>query len=130
MDYLIIDTPESARYLSELLKKSGSKTHIASTTDSAIEVLDRYINTIDCVVFDTIVAHRSILEFLYEMRSYADMSDIRLVAYSSVPLPRSVTSSLDWKLLDIEKFFLKSQHSVKEMCDYLMHTEKEHRELP
>lgn len=117
--FLILDSSESAHILKRILKSAGHKVLVAKTNQQAIKLLDEHVEAISCIIADPYLRHNSAFEFLYEMRSYKDMSDITLVVYSSERIPKSVTQSLDWRLLDITKVFYKSTHSVSEITAYV-----------
>ncbi len=116
MEYIVVDCTDAGKVIKQEIKKHGCKVLLVRSNQQAIQALDTHIDTLRCVIIDPFLLHNSTFEFLYEMRSYADMSKLKVIAYSSRNLPKSLTSSLDWKLLDIKKVFYKSNDSVATVC--------------
>lgn len=123
---LLLDNTEARLVIKRQLKDLGILTLLAKTNQQAIKVLDAHLDTVQCIIVDPYLLHNSANEFLYEMRSYQDMRDIKIIVYSSNQIPKRVLESIDWKLLKIDKVFYKSKHSITEVCELALALTRSH----
>lgn len=87
---------------------------LASDAEEAIRILADHS---DCkvVIVDVSLAAHSGFEFLYELRTYADWSDVSVIVYSSVDLQRDILKSRAWQQLQIAAYFYKPKALLREL---------------
>ena len=105
----------SARCIVEELSKRDLEVSVASTAESAIGLADK-VNP-DIVISELSLAGHSGSEFIYEFRTYTDWQNTPLLIYSSIKQSDKITSSKDWKLLNIHSVLYKPDFSLKKLGD-------------
>lgn len=86
----------------------------ASDAQEAIHVLSED-SAIGVVVMDMSLGGHSGMEFLYELRTYPDWSEVAVIVYSSVELSAEVLSSRAWQELGVLTYLYKPQSSLNEL---------------
>lgn len=71
-----------AQNVASVLDSSGIKSVISADPQSAIDEMDQ--NKISVIVMEVILAGRSGIEFLYELRSYPEWRDVPVIIFSQV----------------------------------------------
>lgn len=83
MNILIVEADQLlAKNLSASFRRAGHKTTHTTDAQSAITAAD--VSKPDAIILDLLLAGRSGIEFLYELRSYPDWKDIPVIIYSSI----------------------------------------------
>jgi DNA-binding response OmpR family regulator len=88
---------------------------IANNADRAVELADA--NFPDAVICELSIPSHSGSEFLYEFRTYTDWTNIPIIIFSSIKPSKTVTSSKDWKLLNIHEVLYKPDTTLQELGD-------------
>jgi DNA-binding response OmpR family regulator len=88
---------------------------IASNADRAVELADE--NFPDAVICELSIPGHSGSEFLYEFRTYTDWANVPIIIFSSIKPSKTVTSSKDWKLLNIHEVLYKPDTTLQELGD-------------
>jgi DNA-binding response OmpR family regulator len=88
---------------------------IASNADRAVELADE--NFPDAVICELSIPGHSGSEFLYEFRTYTDWTNVPIIIFSSIKPSKKVTSSKDWKLLNIHEVLYKPDTTLQELGD-------------
>ncbi len=73
----------------------------------------------DVIILDLVLAGRSGIEFLYELRSYPDWAKLPVIIYSSVPPEDFNTAGLGALALDISAYYYKPATSITDLCRYI-----------
>ena len=108
---------EPDRYLAELysraLSHNGHSVLCARTVARAITLLDT--ERIDVLIVELQIAQHNGIELLYEMRSYVDWNDIRIIIHSYVPEHKTMVSKT-MQQLNIDTYLYKPRTSLFELC--------------
>ena len=114
MRVLLLETDSIlAHNLSAQLIASGHEVEWQVDPQEAVAALDE--SPVDVVLMDLILAGRSGIEFLYELRSYDDWSELPVVMLSSVP-PREIYSCLvALEQLQIQAYHYKPTATFSDM---------------
>ncbi len=105
----------SAKCIADELAKRDINVFSASTADIAVTQADKLRP--DLVICELSLPGHSGSEFIYEFRTYSDWKDIPLLVYSSIKAPDKITTSRDWKLLEISKVLYKPDFSLQKLGD-------------
>jgi DNA-binding response OmpR family regulator len=70
----------------------------------------------DIIVLDLILAARSGVEFLYELRSYPDWANLPVIIYSNVPVEEFAGAGVGALQLDIAAYHYKPATSITQLC--------------
>lgn len=97
------------------LKKSELDPVIVQTAADAITATDMYHP--DVVVMELQLGSHNGLEFLYELRSYPDLSDVKVVIYSRLEESEVGFGKKQREQLGVEAYCHKSNTSVIDMVD-------------
>lgn len=115
--YAVILEPD--RIIAKLLKKQlamhSIPSSIAPTPNDAMKMIDD--QQPDVLITELSLRGHSALEFLYELRTYADMQYIGILIYSSLLLEETVLQSKDWSLLQINSVFYKPHTSINAVVE-------------
>ncbi len=88
---------------------------MASDAQDAIIALNEHPD-IRVVVMDMSLGGHSGMEFLYELRTYSDWSDVNVIVYSSVELPEAIVSSRAWQQLNVFSYMYKPRSYLNDLC--------------
>lgn len=114
MNILIIEADRLlAKNLSVGLRRAGHKVTRKTDAQAAITAADS--STPDAIILDLLLANRSGVEFLYELRSYPDWKDIPVIIYSSVRPSELPTGFLEE--FGIAKAFYKPLVKLADLTD-------------
>lgn len=101
--------------VSQALQRRGYWVDWHVDLQTAIQYTDRYKT--DAVILDLLLAGRTGIEFLYELRSYPDWRDLPVIIYSHVT-PAEIMPSLDGlNDLNIAAFHHKSHTSLDQLVE-------------
>ncbi len=90
MHVLVVDSDKIiSSQVVQALKMAGHDTTVAISAESGVQSIDEF--TPDCIVLELALGGHNGLEFIYELRSYADMMHIPIVLYTYVS-PHDFTS--------------------------------------
>jgi DNA-binding response OmpR family regulator len=93
------------------LQKRGHSVDWQVDPQEAIISLD--VQSVDLVILELVLAGRSGVEFLYELRSYPDWRALPVVIYSSVPQREIGVSLGGFDQLNIRAYHQKHQTDLK-----------------
>lgn len=114
MNILIIEADQLlAKNLYVGLRRAGHKVTRKTDAQAAITAADAC--TPDVIILDLLLANRSGIEFLYELRSYPDWKDIPVIIYSSVRPSELPAGFL--KEFGITKTFYKPLVKLADLAD-------------
>ena len=102
-----------AANLSQIFKKRGHTVDWQVQPQAAISRLDKQIA--DLIILDLVLAGRSGVEFLYELRSYPEWQGIPVVLYSHVA-EAELPEDLNLKDLGVVTFHHKPVTSLDELA--------------
>ncbi len=80
---------------------------------AAVISLDQ--GTTDLIIMDLVLAGRSGIEFLYEIRSYPDWQKIPVIAFSSVPEAELGSCAQSLEQLDVKVYYHKPATTVADL---------------
>lgn len=114
MNVLIVEADQLlAKNLFASLSRAGHK--VVHKTDAQAAITAADVSTPDVIILDLLLANRSGIEFLYELRSYQDWKDIPVIIYSSVRPSELPTGFL--KEFGIAKTFYKPLVKLADLTD-------------
>ncbi len=116
MQHILLIEPDRtvSKCIKDELLKSDIKVSISTNASDAITLADE-LNP-DAIVTEISLAGHSGTEFLYEFRTYPDWTKIPIIIYSSMKIPEIITSSNDWKQLNIKEVLYKPNESLSELA--------------
>jgi DNA-binding response OmpR family regulator len=115
---LLIETDRLlARNISYCLEERGYSVDWQVDPQAAIISLD--VSPASAIILDLMLAGRSGIEFLYELRSYSDWKDIPVFIYSSLSKDDVGESLPGLQQLGIEDYYHKSYISPKKLVEHL-----------
>lgn len=88
----------------QLLELRGYTVYWQQSADEAIQAMDEL--EVSLALVELQLAGHNGLEFLYELRSYADWQDVPVVIHSMVP-PEKVENTLTYRQLNITEYLYK-----------------------
>lgn len=94
------------------LQHEGHTVTVTASAGEAIGLLDTH--SIDAVVLELQLPLHNGLEFLYELRSYADWKSVPVIIHSFVP-PERVQQSLTYKHLAIAQYLHKDHTQMSDL---------------
>lgn len=95
------------------LKHAGHKVIWAPDAQSAISRVDEL--TPDLIISDLLLAGRSGIEFLYELRSYPEWQAVPVILLSSLPQTEVDLHGSGFLQLNIAKYFYKPHTSLAQL---------------
>lgn len=114
MGQLLLIEPDAllASLYQAALEHDGHAVTITSSAGDAIGLLDA--RKFDCIILELQLPLHNGLEFLYELRSYADWQSVPVIIHSFVP-PDRVQSSLTYKHLNVAQYLHKDQTQITDL---------------
>ena len=106
-----------ANNISEVFKRFGLKTTVMFDAQLAIEQIDQ--NKPDTIVLELQLSPISGVAFLYELRSYQDLTNIPIVIYSSLPSENFELDDQLWANLGVIKYYYKPRISITKLANYI-----------
>ena len=115
MPYVVLLEPDRviAECIVQELSKRKITVDIANNADKAVGLSDA--NFPDAVISELSIPGHSGSEFLYEFRTYSDWKDVPLIIFSSLKPSTNITSSKDWKLLNIYEILYKPDTTLQKL---------------
>lgn len=98
------------KYFSEMKYSVGWE----QSADDAIKSIDK--NCPDILVLELQITNHNGLELLYEVRSYPEWNDIKIILYTNIPESRLLKSPV-YKLLNIHKYLYKPSSTLTELAE-------------
>ena len=116
MNRILLVEPDQylAVIYSSALQHNGHIVSIARTVAQSVNLLDA--EKFDLMIIELKIAQHNGIELLYEMRSYVDWNNIRIIIHSSVPEQKMMTSKT-MAQLDVDKYLFKPRTSLSELCE-------------
>ena len=117
MAQILLVEPDTilADIYTEALSKQGDTVYVAKSAQQAVLIADK--KRMDVVVLELQLAHHNGIEFLYELRSHADFSNIPVIIHSNVPpLEIGMTADLQFRL-GVEDILYKPATTLERLCD-------------
>ena len=100
--------------LSSVLKNQGHQVSWHVDLQSAVEAIDQ--NLPDTIILDLVLAGRSGVEFLYELRSYPEWHKVPVVIWSDLDDEEIAPLARGFKELGVAAFYRKSADHIKELA--------------
>lgn len=111
---LLLETDKVvAANISGLLEANGHKVDWQVDPQEAIISID--IQPVDLIITELILAGRSGVEFLYELRSYPDWQDLPVIIYTNVPAREVGLSAQGFEQLKIKAYHHKPSAHVDDL---------------
>lgn len=98
------------------LKGLGHTVRLCQSASDAISALDK--RSADVIILELNLPGHNGLEFLYEMRSYADWQSIPVIIHSFIP-PSRIVNGMAYGELGILKYLYKPETSLADLSDSL-----------
>lgn len=107
MSQILLVEPDGrlARTVTESLTSNNHTVHLAETAQAAIIIVDDVRPNI--IILELQLPVHNGVEFLYELRSYADCQNIPVLIYSNIPPTIEAISPLLWRQLGISAYLYK-----------------------
>lgn len=102
-----------AEALCKALSPSDYLVNVATSAQTAIASADDDLP--DLVILEIELARHNGIEFLYELRSYADWLDVPVIVYSHVSPSRFKLTGKELGALGVKRYFDKSKTSLAEL---------------
>jgi DNA-binding response OmpR family regulator len=103
-----------AKYTADYLKQQGHKTEVYSDPQSAISSADKHCP--DCVVLSLLLAGRSGIEFLYELRSYPEWQKIPVIVTGKLSAEELNDYTPVFNQLGVTRYLHKSTTSLTDLA--------------
>lgn len=114
MNVLIIEPDVIlARQYQKTFSAGGVTAHVAHDAQAAIAAVDT--QKPDVIVLELQIAGHSGVEFLHELRSYEDWSNIPVVIHSSVPEYALGTDPKVWRQFGVARYFYKPKTKLQQL---------------
>ncbi len=107
-----------ANIYSKALSKSGVDVHITSMAQSAISMIDRVKPKL--IILELCLPTNNGIEFLYELRSYPDLQEIKVIVLSYTSEIEFRVSPRQAKILNISKYLYKPSTSVSKLVEVVV----------
>jgi|AntRauTorcE11897_2_1112592.scaffolds.fasta_scaffold00099_14 CheY-like chemotaxis protein len=98
----------------QVLVSVGHDVQRSTSAAGALDALDE--QAIELIVLELLLGSHNGVEFLYEIRSYADLQGIPVIVHSSVA-PATVRSSPGYQLLGIQQYLYKSDTTQAQLIE-------------
>lgn len=109
---LLLETDKFvATNVSRLLEAHGHKVDWQVDPQEAIISID--LQPVDLIITELVLAGRSGVEFLYELRSYSDWQHLPVIIYTNVPVREVGLSASGFEQLSIQAYHHKSRVSTE-----------------
>jgi DNA-binding response OmpR family regulator len=95
---------------------------INAHTDIQAAILSADAKLPEIVILDLMLAGRSGIEFLYELRSYPEWHSIPVIIRGNYPLEEISKFEAEFKQLDVGEYFHKPSSSLAELLQKVDHT--------
>lgn len=107
-----------ARSYQRALEKFGQKVVCANNAQNAINLIDKH--QIDLVILEIQLVDHSGIEFLYELRSYPEWDNIKIIIVSSIP-EHEFKDNLDIlkKDLRVEQYLYKNTLKINKLIEII-----------
>ncbi len=92
-----------AESITQLLKARGCEVKVVSSAQKGLDQLDYFAP--DAVILDTQLGQHNGVEFVYEMRSHADMDAVPVYIYSTNRNILDARFQSSWKLAKADVFY-------------------------
>lgn len=106
-----------AALMKAVLAEVATSVVCVSNADEAIIIADKL--SPDLIITELSLAGHSGTEFLYEFRTYGDWVGVPVLIYSSMRLSDDITSSKDWRNLNITEILYKPDVSLRQLAAYI-----------
>ena len=111
---LLLETDKFvATNISRLLEVNGHIVDWQVDPQEAIISID--LQPVDLIITELVLAGRSGVEFLYELRSYSDWQHLPVILYTNVPAREVNLSAQGFEQLSIQAYHYKSSVPVEEL---------------
>lgn len=107
-----------ARIYAKVLKRNGVDAFSVSTAQKAISEIDK-INP-DIIVLELQLPFNNGIEFLYELRSHADLQDTKVIVWSYISDIELKLTPKQASILSISKHLYKPNTSVNKLVDVIL----------
>lgn len=97
----------------KILKHSGHSVDLQVDPQAAMDSADAMHP--DIIVLDLLLAGRSGVEFLYELRSYPEWAKLPVIIYSNVPVEEFSGAGIGFNQLDITAYYYKPAMPISEL---------------
>lgn len=98
----------------KILKHSGHSVDLHVDPQAAMDSADA--EHPDIIILDLLLAGRSGVEFLYELRSYPEWAKLPVIIYSNVPADEFTGAGIGFSQLDIAGYFYKPATPISELA--------------
>lgn len=100
----------------ELFSKNGHNVKESSNANQAIKLVDQYRP--DVLILELQLVEHSGIELLYEIRSYTDLDNLRVIILSNIPYSEFQNTKFNLKKeLDIENYFYKPETKLSKLLE-------------
>jgi DNA-binding response OmpR family regulator len=109
---LLLETDKFvANNVSRMLEVNGHRVDWQVDPQEAIISID--LQPVDLIITELVLAGRSGIEFLYELRSYTDWQKLPVIIFTNVPAREVGLSAQGFEQLNIEAYYHKNRVSVE-----------------
>lgn len=98
----------------KLLKVHGHRVLATVDAQRAVVIADK--QRPDVIILELLLAGRSGIEFLYELRSYPDWESIPVIIYSSVPPAEALVETNCFEQLSVTHYFYKPDTNLSDLA--------------
>ena len=114
MNILLLETDKFiAQNIKQCFDCAGHSLDWQVDPQEAIISID--VQPVDLIIMDVVLAGRSGIEFLYELRSYPDWSNTPVIIYSNVPAREVGAAIAGFDQISVRDYFYKPNTSIRQL---------------